>query len=145
VLVSAAIIGQLQFGQSARKTNLAAKLPQASVSAGRNQLQSGAHRLGDSLAAGFLRFLGKTRHPRRSQQRHCQQIIWQVAGKKKLSKRAARKVAQKSGMNRSILDASRFELRRQLEYKTQWQGGLLAPVPPQNTSRKCPECGHVSA
>ena len=47
---------------------------------------------------------------------------------KNMSKRAAKKVAQKSGMNRSILDASRFELRRQLEYKTQWQGGLLVPV-----------------
>ena len=62
-----------------------------------------------------------------------------------MSKSATKKVAQKSRMNRSILDASPFELRRQLEYKTQWQGGLLVPVPPQNTSRKCPECGHVSA
>jgi putative transposase len=64
---------------------------------------------------------------------------------KNMSKRATNKVAQKSGLNRSILDASPFELRRQLEYKTQWQGGLLVPVPAQNTSRKCPECGHVSA
>jgi putative transposase len=64
---------------------------------------------------------------------------------KNMSKSATKKVAQKSGLNRSILDASPFELRRQLEYKTQWQGGLLVPVPPQNTSRKCPECGHVSA
>jgi putative transposase len=64
---------------------------------------------------------------------------------KNMSKRATKKVAQKSGLNRSILDASPFELRRQLEYKTQWQGGLLVPVPAQNTSRKCPECGHVSA
>jgi len=43
------------------------------------------------------------------------------------------------------LDASPFELRRQLEYKTQWQGGLLVPVAPQNTSRKCPASGQVSA
>jgi putative transposase len=64
---------------------------------------------------------------------------------KNMSKTATKKVAQKSGLNRSILDASAFELRRQLEYKTRWQGGLLVPVPPQNTSRKCPECGHVSA
>ena len=60
---------------------------------------------------------------------------------KNLSKRAAKKVAQKSGLNRSILDASPFELRRQLQYKTQWRGGLLVPVPAQNTSRKCPACG----
>jgi putative transposase len=55
------------------------------------------------------------------------------------------KVGQKSRLNRSILDASPFELRRQLEYKTQWSGGLLVSVPPQNTSRKCPECRHTSA
>ena len=64
---------------------------------------------------------------------------------KNMSKSATKKVAQKSGLNRCILDASPFELRRQLEYKTQWQGGLLVPVPPQNTSRKCPECGQVAA
>jgi putative transposase len=38
---------------------------------------------------------------------------------KNMSKSATKKVAQKSGLNRSILDASPFELRRQLEYKTQ--------------------------
>lgn len=53
-------------------------------------------------------------------------------------------VRAKSGLNRSILDASPFELRRQLEYKTVWRGGLLVPVPPQNTSRSCPCCEHVS-
>jgi putative transposase len=56
-----------------------------------------------------------------------------------------KQVRQKSGLNRSILDASPFELRRQLEYKTQWNGGLLVAVPPQNTSRRCPECRHPSA
>src|SRR5882762_2901925 len=56
-----------------------------------------------------------------------------------------KKVGKKSGLNRSILDASPFELRRQLEYKTQWNGGLLVPVSPQNTSRKCPECQHTAA
>jgi putative transposase len=64
---------------------------------------------------------------------------------KSMSRSATKKVAQKSGLNRAILDASPFELRRQLEYKTQWRGGLLVPVAPQNTSRKCPECGYVSA
>jgi putative transposase len=62
-----------------------------------------------------------------------------------MSRSATKKVAQKSGLNRAILDASPFELRRQLEYKTQWQGGLLVAVAPQNTSRKCPECGYISA
>jgi putative transposase len=53
-------------------------------------------------------------------------------------------VRAKSGLNRSILDASPFEFRRQLEYKTVWRGGLLVLVPPQNTSRFCPCCEHVS-
>jgi len=60
-----------------------------------------------------------------------------------------KQVAQKSGLNRAILDGSPFELRRQLQYKTEWRGGLFYAVPPQNTSRTCPVvwggCGQVSA
>ena len=53
-------------------------------------------------------------------------------------------VKQKSGLNRSILDQSWFEFRRQLEYKLAWNGGFLFAVPPQNTSRCCPNCGHTA-
>ncbi|WKS97276.1 RNA-guided endonuclease InsQ/TnpB family protein [Gallibacterium anatis] len=53
-------------------------------------------------------------------------------------------VAAKSGLNQAILDQSWFEFRRQLDYKTQWQGGCLVAVPAQNTSRTCPCCGHVA-
>ncbi len=56
-----------------------------------------------------------------------------------------KRVTQKSGLNRAILDASPFELHRQLAYKTPWSGGLLVSVPPQNTRRKCPECQHTAA
>ena len=52
-------------------------------------------------------------------------------------------VAQKSGLNRAILDQSWTEFRRQLDYKAQWQGGALVAVPPHNTSRTCPCCGHT--
>jgi putative transposase len=55
-----------------------------------------------------------------------------------------RKVKQKSGLNRSILDQGWAEFRRQLEYKVLWQGGLFLAVPAMNTSRTCPQCGHVS-
>ena len=48
---------------------------------------------------------------------------------------------QKSGLN---LDQSWFEFRRQLDYKLFWQGGYLIAVPPQNTSRCCPSCGHTA-
>ena len=56
-----------------------------------------------------------------------------------------RNVNQKRGLNRSILDQGWGEFRRQLAYKQEWAGGLVLAVPPQNTSRTCPECGHVSA
>jgi putative transposase len=56
-----------------------------------------------------------------------------------------RNVRAKSGLNKSILDQGWFELRRQLNYKLAWNGGHLIAVPPQNTSRTCPCCGHVSA
>ena len=52
-------------------------------------------------------------------------------------------VAQKSGLNRAILDQSWAEFRRQLDYKSQWQGGVLVAVQPHNTSRTCPCCGHT--
>lgn len=54
-------------------------------------------------------------------------------------------VRAKSGLNKSILDQGWFEFRRQLGYKLAWNGGCLIAVPPQNTSRTCPCCGHVSA
>jgi len=56
-----------------------------------------------------------------------------------------RNVRAKSGLNKSILDQGWFEFRRQLDYKLVWNGGWLVAVPPQNTSRTCPCCGHVSA
>ena len=56
-----------------------------------------------------------------------------------------RNVRAKSGLNKSILDQGWREFRRQLEYKLAWNGGRLIIVPPQNTSRTCPCCGHVSA
>ena len=54
-------------------------------------------------------------------------------------------VRAKSGLNKSILDQGWFEFRRQLEYKMPWRGGRLIAVPPHNTSRTCPRCGHMSA
>ena len=56
-----------------------------------------------------------------------------------------RNVRAKSGLNKAILDQGWFEFRRQLDYKLNWRGGHLVAVPPQNTSRTCPCCGHVSA
>jgi putative transposase len=54
-------------------------------------------------------------------------------------------VKAKSGLNKAILDQGWYEFRRQLDYKLEWNGGQLIAVPPQNTSRTCPCCGHMSA
>ena len=54
-------------------------------------------------------------------------------------------VRAKSGLNKSILDQGWFEFRRQLAYKLGWNGAMLIAVPPHNTSRTCPVCGHVAA
>ena len=71
----------------------------------------------------------------------------QVANMSKSAKGNAeqhgKNVAAKSGLNRSILDQSWFEFRRQLDYKLLWNGGHLVVVPPQNTSRCCPICNHT--
>lgn len=56
-----------------------------------------------------------------------------------------RNVRAKSGLNKAILDQGWFEFRRQLDYKLAWKGGHLITVSPQNTSRECPACHHVSA
>ena len=60
------------------------------------------------------------------------------------SEERGKMVKQKSGLNRAILDQGWGEFRRQLEYKIAWHGGILIAVPPQNTSRTCPFCGHIS-
>ncbi len=54
-------------------------------------------------------------------------------------------VRVKSSLNRSILDQGWGIFHRMLEYKQQWSQGLFLKVDPANTSRTCPECGHVSA
>jgi len=70
---------------------------------------------------------------------------------KNMSKSAAgnaekpgKNVAAKSGLNKAILDQGWFEFRRQLEYKLDWNGGILIAVPPHYTSQTCPCCGHVA-
>ena len=53
-------------------------------------------------------------------------------------------VAQKSGLNKAILDQGWGEFRRQLGYKMTWNGGILFAVPAHHTSQTCPCCGHIS-
>ena len=55
-----------------------------------------------------------------------------------------KRVRQKAGLNRSILDQGWAEFRRQLGYKRAQKGGELRAVPAAYTSQTCPECGHAS-
>ena len=52
-------------------------------------------------------------------------------------------VRHKAGLNRSILDNTPGERRRQLEYKTKLYGAQLVAVPPFHTSQTCAACGQV--
>jgi putative transposase len=60
------------------------------------------------------------------------------------SEQHGKRVSQKSGLNRAILDQGWGEFRRQLEYKMAWSGGMLLAVPAHHTSQTCPCCGHVA-
>ncbi|MFF3437436.1 RNA-guided endonuclease InsQ/TnpB family protein [Streptosporangium sp. NPDC002721] len=54
-------------------------------------------------------------------------------------------VAQKSGLNRSILDAGWGVLLTILSYKAESAGREVIAVDPRDTSRTCARCGHCAA
>lgn len=51
-------------------------------------------------------------------------------------------IAQKSGLNRSILHQAPGSLISKIQYKIEHAGGGLVKVPPQYTSTTCHACGH---
>lgn len=55
------------------------------------------------------------------------------------------RVAQKAGLNRSILDAGWGVFLSILTAKAESAGRELIAVDPRNTSRRCPSCGHTVA
>jgi putative transposase len=56
-----------------------------------------------------------------------------------------RNVAQKSGLNRSILDAAWGILLHQLAYKAESAGRTVIRVNPRGTSQRCSQCGQTIA
>jgi putative transposase len=52
--------------------------------------------------------------------------------------------AAKAGLNRSILDAGWGQFLGILANKAESAGRRVIPVDARNTSRTCPECGHVA-
>ena len=56
-----------------------------------------------------------------------------------------KKVKQKAGLNRAILNVSMYKIREQLEYKSEKSGTTVKAVDPKYTSQTCFMCGHKSA
>lgn len=54
------------------------------------------------------------------------------------------KVAQKSGLNKAILDQGWGMFFEMLSYKQSWNGGMVLKVPANHTSQTCPCCQHVA-
>ena len=55
-----------------------------------------------------------------------------------------KRVKQKSGLNRSILQSGWGQLRTKLQYKTFKRGKLLVLIPPHYTSQECSACGTIN-
>ena len=55
-----------------------------------------------------------------------------------------KKVKQKAGLNRAILNVSMYKIREQLEYKSEKSGTTVKAVDPKGTSQTCSKCGHRS-
>jgi putative transposase len=68
-----------------------------------------------------------------------------TASAKGTAEAPGKRVAQKSGLNRSILDQSWYQIEQMLDYKTAWRGGEVLKVPAPYTSQRCSVCGNVHA
>ncbi|WP_030718182.1 RNA-guided endonuclease InsQ/TnpB family protein [Streptomyces sp. NRRL F-2580] len=66
-----------------------------------------------------------------------------TASAKGAAEAPGKNVRAKAGLNRSVLDNTPGERRRQLEYKARMYGSVLVAVPPFHTSQTCAACGLV--
>jgi transposase len=67
-----------------------------------------------------------------------------LKGMTKKAKKSSKRKAQKTGLNRSMLDVGINNLTKAIEYKLQEAGGFLVYVPTKTVkpSQTCPSCGH---
>jgi IS605 OrfB family transposase len=67
-----------------------------------------------------------------------------LKGMTRKAKKGSKRKAQKTGLNRSILDVGIGNLISAIEYKLQEAGGFLVFVPTKTVkpSQTCPDCGH---
>lgn len=68
-----------------------------------------------------------------------------MASAKGTAEAPGRNVRAKAGLNRSIAGMGWYELRRQLQYKTEREGSTLVVVDPRHTSQLCAVCGVIDA
>lgn len=60
------------------------------------------------------------------------------------SEQHGKRVKQKSGLNKAILDQGWGLFFQMLTYKQDWNGGRVIKVPAHHTSQTCPRCHHVT-
>ena len=60
------------------------------------------------------------------------------------SEKQGKRVRQKSGLNKAILDQGWGLFFEMLTYKQDWSGGIVIKVPPHHTSQTCPRCRHIA-
>lgn len=67
-----------------------------------------------------------------------------LKGMTRKAKKGSKRKAQKTGLNRSMLDVGIGNLTKAIEYKLQEAGGFLVKVPTKKIkpSQTCPNCGH---
>jgi putative transposase len=67
-----------------------------------------------------------------------------LKGMTRKAKKGSKRKAQKTGLNRSMLDVGIGELTKAIEYKLQEAGGFLVKVPTKTVkpSQTCPDCDH---
>ena len=72
------------------------------------------------------------------------QVKNMTASAKGTEEKPGKKVKQKSGLNRAVLNVSFYKIREQLEYKAEKSGSKIVLVDPKSTSQTCLKCGHKS-
>jgi len=70
------------------------------------------------------------------------QLTNMTASAKGTKEKPGKKVRQKSGLNKAILQASPGKIGERLRYKVEERGGTLLEVPAAHTSDTCRMCGH---
>jgi len=70
------------------------------------------------------------------------QLANMTASAKGTKEKPGKRVKQKAGLNRAILQASPGKVADRLRYKAEERGGTLLEVPAAHTSDTCRMCGH---